>query len=99
MSEEKKTESVDNAGSSDTLIKTDPAKSAAGESVDTDAQTNEDKGSGDETVAKSQYEELESKLGEQGNELGKYRDFFKQVEPLLGELDKQPELVQAIVDG
>jgi len=98
MSDEKKTESANNAGSSDDLIKTDPAKSAAGESAETGAQTNEDKTT-EETVDKKQYEELESKLGEQGSELGKYRDFFNQVEPLLGELDKQPELVQAIVDG
>ncbi len=56
----KKTESVDNAGSSDNLIKTDPAESAAGESAETGAQTNE-VASTEETVDKKQYEELESK--------------------------------------
>lgn len=53
----------------------------------------------EETVAKKQYEELETKLGEQGKEVGEYRDFFKQISPLLDKLDQQPELVQAIIDG
>lgn len=53
----------------------------------------------EETVAKKQYEELETKLGHQGTELGEYREFFNQISPLLDKLDKQPELVQAIIDG
>lgn len=44
------------------------------------------------------YTALETKLGEQGNELGQYREFFKNVSPLLTKLDSQPELIQAILD-
>ena len=95
MSEEIKSESVA-TGSSDDLIKTVPASASAGETVKA-AQTNEK--SGDETVPKSQYEELETRLGQQGQELGEYRDFLKQVGPLLDQLDKQPDLVKAIMDG
>ena len=47
----------------------------------------------------AQYEELEKKLGTQGQELGEFREFFSQISPLLDKLDKQPELVQAIIDG
>ena len=51
------------------------------------------------TDYKALYEELETKLGSMGNELGEYRSFFQGVAPLLEKLDKSPELVQAIVDG
>lgn len=44
------------------------------------------------------YAELEKKLGEQGKELGEYRDFVKNLTPLLNKLDAQPELVQAIIN-
>lgn len=54
---------------------------------------------GDGTDYKALYEELESKLGSMGNELGEYRNFFQGISPLLEKLDKSPELVQAIVDG
>lgn len=47
----------------------------------------------------AQYKELESKLGAQGQELGEYRTFFKNIAPLLDKLDQSPELVQAILDG
>lgn len=46
-----------------------------------------------------EYENLQSKLGEQGRELGEYRQFFEGVAPLLDKLDKSPELVRAIIDG
>ena len=95
--DEKNTASADKAGSADDLIKAGPEASAAGEPDDKGAGINEK--STTETVDKSQYEELESKLGEQGQELGEYRDFLKQVGPLLDELDQQPELVKAIMDG
>lgn len=42
---------------------------------------------------------LEQKLGSQGKELGDYRSFFDNISPLLGELDKSPDLVQAILNG
>lgn len=48
---------------------------------------------------KALYEELEKKFGEQGNELGGFRKFFQNVEPLLNKLDAQPEVVQAIMAG
>ena len=45
------------------------------------------------------YKELEKRLGEQGSELGEYRKFYQQIEPLLTKLDQNPVLAQAIVDG
>lgn len=48
---------------------------------------------------KNLYEELERKMGSQGQELGEYRSFFEGVAPLLDKLDKSPELVQAIING
>jgi len=46
-----------------------------------------------------QYKELEQKLGQQGAELGEYRTFFQNINPLLEKLDQDPVLVQAILDG
>lgn len=54
---------------------------------------------GAEVDYKALYEELESKMGGMGNELGEFRSFFQGISPLLDKLDKSPELVQAIVDG
>ncbi|MCK9369579.1 hypothetical protein M0R04_06700 [Candidatus Dojkabacteria bacterium] len=45
------------------------------------------------------YEELEKKLGEQGNELGEYRTFIEKITPLLNKLETSPDLVKAIMDG
>jgi len=45
------------------------------------------------------YDELMSRFGAQGQELGEYRQFFQNIAPLLDKLDQAPELVQAIVDG
>lgn len=45
------------------------------------------------------YEELMTRFGSQGQELGEYRTFFQNIAPLLNKLDEQPELVQAIIDG
>lgn len=44
------------------------------------------------------YKALEKKLGEQGQELGEYREFFQKVHPLLSKLDSNKELVQAVMD-
>lgn len=52
-----------------------------------------------DVVPKSVYDQLESRFGAQGNELGQYRTFFESITPLLDKLDKEPELVQGIVDG
>lgn len=46
-----------------------------------------------------QKSELETKLGEQGSELGDLRDFVEGLEGLLEPLREDPELVQAIIDG
>jgi hypothetical protein len=45
------------------------------------------------------YDELASRFGAQGQELGEYRQFFQNIAPLLDKLDAAPELVQAIIDG
>ncbi len=47
----------------------------------------------------TQHKELETLVGRQGKELGEYRKFFSDIEPLLTNLDKNPEIVQAIIDG
>jgi hypothetical protein len=94
------TASAEVAGSANDLI-AGPAKSDVkpGQPAENASQKNEVKETVEETVPKKQYEDLESRLGTQGEELGKYREFITQVSPLLEKLDKQPELVQAIVDG
>lgn len=50
-------------------------------------------------VNETQYKELESLVGKQGQELGEFRKFFADISPLLDKLDKSPEIVQAIIDG
>lgn len=59
----------------------------------------EDNKNGQAEITQDMYDALEKKLGEQGNELGGYREFFENISPLLEQLDKNPELTQAIVDG
>lgn len=54
---------------------------------------------GADVVSKTQYDELFSKLGTMGQEVGEYRTFFQSISPLLEKLDQSPELVQAIIDG
>jgi hypothetical protein len=51
------------------------------------------------------YDELEKKFGEQGNELGttrkaleEHQKFVENIRPLLDKLDNQPQLIQAILD-
>jgi|GEM_PF-1659165 len=60
--------------------------------------TDEEK-SVEESALQKSYKALEEKLGTQGEELGDYRKFFKEISPLLDKLDTQPELIQAIIDG
>lgn len=45
------------------------------------------------------YKQLETKLGEQGKELGEYRSFFEKVSPALGNLDNNPALYEAVSSG
>lgn len=49
-------------------------------------------------VPKGQYEDLSKKIGEQGQELGDFRNFFQEVSPLLEKLQQRPDLVEAIME-
>lgn len=68
------------------------------EKVPADGKAGETKPT-EETVPKSQYEELETKLGTQGKELGEFRAFFDDITPVLEALQNDPDLTKAIVDG
>lgn len=59
-------------------------------------QTGQTGGAADEA---KNYDELATRFGAQGQELGEYRQFFQNIAPLLDKLDQAPELVQAIIDG
>lgn len=48
---------------------------------------------------KELYENLEKKIGAQGQELGEYRSFVNGLSPVLEKLDADPNLIQAILDG
>lgn len=106
MADEKKVESTPEVkpevGSSANLLP-DPPKPAEdpkpAETVGGESGTTDGKKGTEETVLKSTYEELEKKLGSQGEEMGGYKTFLKEISPLLDKLNEQPELVQAIVDG
>ena len=50
-------------------------------------------------VPKQNYEELAQKLGQNSEELGNFRQFFKEVGPLLDKLQDQPEIVEAVMEG
>lgn len=50
-------------------------------------------------VPKKDYEELSSRLGTQGNELGEARSFIRDISPLIESLQEMPEFAQAIVEG
>lgn len=65
----------------------------------TGASTGQPGSTGDAIVNSQAYKALEQRLGEQGRELGDYRQFFQNISPLLEKLDQAPELVQAIIDG
>lgn len=54
---------------------------------------------GETLIDPVQHKELESLVGRQGTELGEYRKFISDISPLLDKLDKNPEIVQAIIDG
>lgn len=54
---------------------------------------------GDQGDGSKSYDELMSRFGAQGQELGEYRTFFQNIAPLLDKLDQGPGLVQAIIDG
>ena len=95
MSKEKNTESVENTGSSvDDLIKDPTLEPDLGEGEG----ESEEKIDLENYVSKDQYEELEKKLGTQGDELGEYRGFIKDITPLMEKLEGKDEIVQAILD-
>ncbi len=48
-------------------------------------------------VDPEQYKNLEQLVGRQGTELGEYRKFFEDAGPLLEKLQKNPEIIQAIL--
>ena len=50
-------------------------------------------------VSKEDYEELGKKLSVQGTELGDYRQFYKDIAPLLDKIQDQPEIAEAILEG
>lgn len=94
MSEEQNTVSApDQAGSADELIKTpNPVDAVSTGQLETKATV-------EDMVPKSQYEELERKLGEQGNELGQYREFLSTISPLLDNLKDNGETVKALTEN
>lgn len=51
-----------------------------------------------EVVPKAQYDELFTRFGQMGNEMGEYRQFFDDITPLLEKLDNSPEIAKAILD-
>jgi len=50
-------------------------------------------------ISRQDYEELEKKLGTNSEELGSYRNFFKEISPLLDKLQDSPEVAEAILEG
>ena len=105
MSEEVKTDvgsSPEEGSSADDLIKSGPSANidTGNEGKPTvSSEAGEEKVNLDDYVAKQTYEDLESKMGTMGEELGNYREFVKEFQPLLDEFEKQPELVDLIMSG
>lgn len=52
-----------------------------------------------ETVPKSQYDDLFSKMGKMGDELGVYRQYYSDTKDFIGLLEEHPEIEQAILSG
>ncbi len=52
----------------------------------------------DAVVSKAEHDELLSKMGGMGQELGEFRSFYESIAPLLEKLDADPQLVQAIME-
>lgn len=98
MSDEEKKESVD-AGSSENLIQGDPFSPNLVEDGESLKESKKEDIDLDNYVEKSQFNEAETKIGEQGKELGEYRDFIKEISPLLDKLKAEPEVVEAIMQG
>lgn len=99
MSEENKIASVDAGSAIDNYLEggsADPnAGAAAGQSAEKNNAPNKDE---EATVPEAQYKELETKLGSQGEELGKMRKLFEETAPFLEKLNDNPELAKAILE-
>lgn len=73
------------------------SETVPGSNTNPTGETGKNNGQGEDY--KEMYEALEKKFGEQGNELGGYREFVSSITPVLEKLDSDPKLVQAILDG
>ena len=107
MSDEKNLESAE-AGSSKDVDPNAVNMGNLGESTDTkpsDNSTAANKEGGTDEGTKTaetealqeQLKNLETKLGEQGKELGDHRNFYDEISPLMEKLQSKPELVDAIM--
>lgn len=102
MSDEQKTPGSAPAGSPDSLINSGPNANTFGQpqsntaNANTNTNTNVDLSN---FVPKDQFSALEKKLGEQGSELGDYRKFMDDIQPLLDKLQAEPEIAEAILEG
>lgn len=102
MADQKKSESAEvQAGSSgENLINKEGSSAneiAGGTPKKSESQKKEEINL-DDYVPKKSYEELEDKLGKQGEEVGELRDFATQVAPLIERLRDNPALTEAIMN-
>lgn len=91
------------AGSPDDLIqkKADPSvdggEGKSGQEASSKDKTDEGKTEPkDLEVLKQENEELQQKLGTQGDELGKHRAFYSDIKPLLVQFNEKPELMELV---
>jgi len=90
------------AGNPDDLIKGKPDPNSGvtkGQSGEQEKPSGTDTNQMQKVSETEEYKSLEKKLGEQGNELGEYREFVTQVTPLMEILEKNPEVTKALLNG
>lgn len=75
-----------------------PAAGEAGQAQQTSTGTPSDTGATGNDASQN-YAELEKRFGEQGRELGEYREFIEKIRPILTPLDENPEFARAIAEG
>ena len=97
MSEENKTASVDAGSAIDNYLE-GGSVGPSGDGKLGDSTEKTDPSKNEETIPKVQYDELEKKLGSQGEELGKMRKLFEETSPFLEKLNENPELAKAILE-
>lgn len=83
-----------NAGSLEELIDEVPSANEGETKSGSDANSSKEAPEG--FVPKDQYENLEKKLGEQGEELGKMRSYIEDLEPFMEKIQNNEALVDAI---